>query len=56
MKKIKKLDIWKETTKRETALKTIGVSVVQQQYDVIQDKINELIDAVNQMREEGKDA
>lgn len=47
-KKIEKLDIWKETIKMEKEKNLlIGMTVFPQQYEVLQDKINEIIDHLN---------
>lgn len=48
MKKIGKLDITKEAIKREKALRiSEGWSVISQTNNVIEDKINEVIEALN---------
>lgn len=48
MKKINKLNILKESMRRERKCALpIGFAVISQERDVIQDKINEIIEAIN---------
>ena len=50
MKKIKKLNIIKETIVREKKCKVVGYRISQQQYNVIEDKINEIIDYLSSLK------
>ena len=48
VEKILPLDIWKETIEREKKNKVASYTVAQQQYNVIEDKINEIISHLNE--------
>ena len=54
-KKIEKLDWVKETTEREQDLRRDGFNTTSQEINIIEDKINEIIDYLNQNKNEHKE-
>lgn len=50
-RKIEKLDITFETNEREAKLRVPGFATASQEFEVIEDKINEIIDILNNRKD-----